>query len=383
MALQVMERDGMAEEKATNRLVRLSNQRSILNTLFYEGPLTSQELTERLKLSHPTVSTIVKGLMQQGLVVRGKTVKTTGGRPPAKLEIAASARCSVGAHVTGGHIRFALVNLGADVVDRRKHTLPLEQTAAYWERFNQLLERFIFDNDVTSDALIGVGMAVQTPVESGPDGIRFPSFVGDEPWRYDLLHGAVKRPVTLNNDAKMASYAQVFGADEHTDVVFLLLSRGVGGAIISNRGLLGAGHKNAEFGHITVEPQGRTCTCGKPGCLSAYCSSGALRTQAGMGLDAFFDLVRQNQPACCAIWDEYLHYLAVGVNDLRMIFDTDVIIGGEMSPYICEYRQQLDTHLARRNPFGEPEDYVRIGEHGEYDAAVGSALLQVEHFMNA
>lgn len=373
----------MGEERATTRLVRLSNQRSVLNTLFDDGPLTSQELTKRLRLSHPTISTITKGLMEMGLVVRGDTVKTIDGRPPAKLQIAENARFSVGAHVTGGHIRIAVVNFAGNVVEKRKHPFAIEPTGACWRLFDSLLESFIKDTVASEASLVGVGVAVQAPVENVAGEIRLPGLVEDPQPQYGMIQASVGRKVVLNNDAKMAAYAQVFRKKCHRDVVFLLLGREIGGAIISAGKLYNEGRKNAEFGHMTVALDGRPCACGKRGCLSAYCSTHALRAQAGVELDAFFAGVEGGRPDFCALWDEYLDYLAVGINNLRMIFDTDVIIGGEMSGYIRKCRERLDTKLAMRNSFGEPAGYMRIGEYGEFDAAVGAALYQLDRFLEA
>lgn len=58
------------------------------------------------------------------------------------------------------------------------------------------------------------------------------------------------------------------------DVVFITLGTGVGGGIVMNGQLLhGIAGCAGEVGHITVDPNGFECTCGKRGCLETIASA--------------------------------------------------------------------------------------------------------------
>lgn len=82
-------------------------------------------------------------------------------------------------------------------------------------------------------------------------------------------------PSFLENDASAAALAEAWygvavGAQS---VIYLTVSTGVGGGIVIDRHLYrGAAGNGGELGHITVRPGGRSCTCGRQGCLEAYCS---------------------------------------------------------------------------------------------------------------
>ncbi|MGH3672381.1 MAG: ROK family glucokinase [Pseudonocardiaceae bacterium] len=106
-------------------------------------------------------------------------------------------------------------------------------------------------------------------------------------WRDEPLQAALQRrldlPVVVENDANAAAWAEVrFGAGRGVDhVVTLTLGTGIGGGIVLNgqllRGQFGAA---AEFGHVTVVPDGRRCGCGLRGCWEQYASGRALVRQA-------------------------------------------------------------------------------------------------------
>lgn len=94
------------------------------------------------------------------------------------------------------------------------------------------------------------------------------------------LSKALRRPVSLHNDANMAAWgAYVVELRRRLPTVLVLtLGTGVGGgAVIAGRLLLGATGTAAEFGHTRVVPGGYPCNCGARGCLEAHAGTYGLR----------------------------------------------------------------------------------------------------------
>ena len=367
---------------ATNKEVRINNQKNIVNTLFRYGPMTKQELANRLGLSLPTVSVINKNLVDKGLVAKGEKLGSTGGRPPSHITLVFDARLSVGVDISTSHVRIALVNLGPMIVSSQKYRLPYDSSPDYWQAVKYLVNSFVAENEVDESRLLGIGFSVQSPIKGGvaaPAVNDVPVMSGRDQKFIAEIFG---RNAEVHNDAKMASLAQVWGAGEEEDVVYLMLSGGVGGAIITDHRLLRGDSKNAEFGHMIIQDGGRLCSCGQHGCLGAYCSSQAIQEKAGVGLDEFFTGLATGREDFMKLWDEYLHMLALAVSNLYLIFDTDIIIGGEMSPYVGIYLDDLRARVSRRNPFGGSGDYVRIGVYGEFDSAFGAALIHNDRFLS-
>lgn len=135
-------------------------------------------------------------------------------------------------------------------------------------------------------------------------------------------------------------------------LVYLSLSNSVGGAILTGGALYGGDHLRAgEFGHNTLVPDGRPCYCGKKGCLDAYCPAKVLSQLTDGNLALFFDGLRSGNAALQTAWNEYLSYLAVAVNNLRMTFDCDVIVGGYVGGFLAEFGEPLREMLVERNTF--------------------------------
>ena len=90
-------------------------------------------------------------------------------------------------------------------------------------------------------------------------------------------------PVGLTNDANAAAIGEmIYGvARGIKNFIVITLGTGVGSGIVVNGQLLyGSDGFAGELGHVTmVREGGRTCGCGRTGCLEAYCSAtGVART---------------------------------------------------------------------------------------------------------
>ena len=90
-------------------------------------------------------------------------------------------------------------------------------------------------------------------------------------------------PVSLTNDANAAAVGEMtYGAARGMkNFIMITLGTGVGsGIVIDGKVVYGHDGFAGELGHTTVVPHnGRTCGCGRTGCLEAYCSAiGVART---------------------------------------------------------------------------------------------------------
>ncbi len=95
----------------------------------------------------------------------------------------------------------------------------------------------------------------------------------------ELLSNKYNVPVYLGNDANLAALGEwKYGAGMgHHDVLYLTLSTGIGGGVISGDVLIeGTNGTAGELGHVTVDPGGPVCSCGMRGHLEAVASGPAI-----------------------------------------------------------------------------------------------------------
>ena len=95
------------------------------------------------------------------------------------------------------------------------------------------------------------------------------------------IEKGTKIKFSIDNDANVAALGERWkgAGDNEQDVVFITLGTGVGGGIVMNGQLLhGIAGCAGEVGHITVDPNGFECTCGKRGCLETIARSCSCRS---------------------------------------------------------------------------------------------------------
>lgn len=171
-----------------------------------------------------------------------------------------------------------------------------------------------------------------------------------------ILSDVTKRPTYVANDANAAAYAEaVCGSGRGAkSLVAFTLGTGVGGGIVIDGKIWeGINGFAAEMGHTVLVAGGRSCVCGKRGCLEAYCSATALvkETKRIMGLypeslmwrevDGDLERVRgrtafkameAGDKYAKLVIDGFIDSLAVAVENVINIFQPDVVcIGGGIS----------------------------------------------------
>ncbi|MBV5314380.1 MAG: ROK family protein [Prolixibacteraceae bacterium] len=155
---------------------------------------------------------------------------------------------------------------------------------------------------------------------------------------------AYNLPVLIDNDANVMGLGEaVFGAAQDcTDVIFLTVGTGIGGAIVADGKLYG-GYKNrgTEMGHVTIDHKGIDCNCGGRGCLEAYASTNALIAQyaqrSGKNEDDInghyiVEKFLEGEAAAVECMQEHTDYLGHGIAGFINTFAPQkVVIGGGIS----------------------------------------------------
>lgn len=261
-------------------------------------------------------------------------------------------RWVIGADLGGTLIRAVRTNFEGEKVARSE--LPTEADSggeAVLERIHIAIEEVM--RDVEPDEVLGIGIGAPGPI--GTDGRIY-----DPPnlpnWGDFSLTERVRdrfeRPAYAGNDANLAALGEHrFGAGQGVDdIVYMTVSTGIGGGIISGgRLLLGARGYAAEVGHQTLVAEGPICGCGQPGHLEALASGPAIvrnakeRLQAGASstIPNYGEQIRgksiteagqAGDELAKELFAEAGYYIGLGlVNLIHILEPKRVLIGGGVS----------------------------------------------------
>jgi glucokinase len=184
-----------------------------------------------------------------------------------------------------------------------------------------------------------VGVAAAAFLDRTRDRVYFaPNIAWSDFPLQDVLEQRLLRPVTLENDANAAGWAEFqFGAAKHAhSMVMLTMGTGVGGAIVEDGRLLIGGFGAAgELGHIIIEPNGLLCGCGNRGCLEQYASGTALMREARSDLkrpeltsEEMTDLLVAGDGAAIAVLHRVCDAMGRGITSLVAVTDPEVVVIG-------------------------------------------------------
>ncbi len=362
----------------SNIEVRNANRDHILQIIRENGMLTKKDISLKLNLSLATVTSLIRELLDEGLIEAGKVSDSTGGRKPVLYQPVADARMSLGIALSRHHIRMVLANWNQKVFKTESFKIPYEDTEAYWAELSRLVDGFLEVEYDENGCFKGIGICIQgitSPENQQDDIIPVEFFTGIG---MDGIKKHFPCPVFFFDNMKAAAYSQIGEPGNRRRTVYLQLDRLVGGAVVADGGFWGLSERTGAFGHMILRDDGDKCYCGQRGCLQTCCSSDALRKRSGMELPEFFDMAERGDGFCCGLWADYLKYLVRAIRNLRVIFDIDITLGGEMVPYLKKYERQLCKMLEDVDLYKEPVNYLKFSGGGALDAAIGAAHLVFE-----
>lgn len=352
----------------------------ILEYILQVTETSKMELSKELELSTPTVLSTVNSMIDMGLIVEIGEYKSTGGRKAKSLGINKRFRFAVGVNITSNHIGMVLLNLGGEIEKFERKRLKFSTDMEYFKQFAKEVERFIAGFD-KPEHILGIGIALPGIIDKGKKILLKSHALLLENYSLGMLEQVMPLPVFFENDANAAMMAENLHKDQN--LIYLSLNNTVGGAIYMNGKLFeGHCHKAGEFGHMILVPNGRKCYCGKAGCADAYCATGRLTDLTAGSLDAFKELLDGGSPEALQIWEEYLEHLAVLISNLRMAYDTDIILGGDVGGILKEYMLSLGEKIFKYNLFDNDLVYLKNCKYQKEAAAVGAAHYFLDEFVH-
>jgi predicted NBD/HSP70 family sugar kinase len=260
--------------KATQAAVREKNRTTALQlVLSGNGAATRASIARRTGLTSATVSSLLAGLIADGLVVEGQLAESTGGKRATTLRVDTERHVLLSVIVQPGLIRGAVLSLLGDEVHRLAHR---PSTTGAIDDIRSVVRRLAASTDARIAAI-----GVQVPGIVDGRLIRESVQLG---WSdLDLvreLSGIVDAPIHLVNDADAEAIADASAEDDFgANRLFVSLSTGVGAAVVLDGAVVaGAAHRAGEIGHVPVVfgDDAPLCACGNRGCLEEVVSMTSL-----------------------------------------------------------------------------------------------------------
>lgn len=389
---------------------RFENKVRLLRLIRSRGQVSRPVLAEDLDINLPSISSLTKELLDEGLIRPQGFDKSEGGRRPELLGLNPEFATAMGLELTLAGVRGVLSDMGGRVLDREEGPRvlpqqPAEMLDALLAVAESLLARALPDRRPVG---VGVGLAGL----SDESGRVWRSFPHRKAWKDVKLAEELERrlgvPVRLDNDVHAATLAErsLGNARGLRDVLYLHIGHGIAcGIVVDGRLYTGATRNAGEFGHTILEPQGPICYCGNYGCLESLASPAALVEQVQQGLRKGVQsslAARQTErghldaTAVLQAADDgdrlaenlvlkMAEYIGLGLANLVNFFNPQrVVFGGEM--LVRGYRVLNDgierTFRQRVLPVLQSQTGVVVSALGRDATALGGAMLVFEQLFD-
>jgi N-acetylglucosamine repressor len=384
-------------QRGTFQLMKSVNKSIILNKIRTSEPISRAQIAKESSLTPPTVSSIVKELIDQGLVRESMLGHSSGGRKPTMLHINAGAFYVIGVDAGPERVECILSDLTGEIIQRTSSLLAKPLTN---EQFVSDLKDIIYTilniSKTDQEKIIGIGIAMHGVVdtETGTALVAPILKLRNIPIK-EVLEKEFNLTVKVENDARaMALGESLFGGHGEVDsMVAVNVGRGVGAGIVMNGKLYhGAQGIAGELGHMTIDMNGEKCECGNRGCLQALVSGEAIAERAAKQISGIsgkltgkeiFEMAENGNEQCIELLQETGKILGIGITNLiHLVNPGKIVLGGGVmkserfiKPTLVEVIHQKGLTAEARNTV---ISFTRLGDDATLLGAV--SLLLVELF---
>lgn len=312
-------------------------------------------------------------------------------------------RWIVGIDLGGTYIKGAILDtVGTILVDAAVPTGAEHGSEYVLQQIKNLVHRLLEKGQIKIQEVLGIGIGVPGLPDYERGSVVF---APNLQWRNVELAQPLEQslgvPVFLDNDANVAALGEQWcgagGGSQH--MVLITIGTGIGcGLILNGEIYRGAAFSAGEIGHITMDPQGPACNCGRRGCLENLTSATAIMRMAQEAVDQgqetllaqvaclspkeVFALAQQGDVVAKQIIDQVVFYLGWAIGNLVNTLNPQlVLLGGGVAQagelFFEPIRQRVQACTLEA-----PGRTVRIAgaSLGNKAGAIGAAALALQEF---
>ncbi len=371
--------------EGTERQLCSESERKILSLMLRYPGRTLAEITKLSNFSQQSVSRLVKGLINRGLLVEEKRVATgKRGQPSIAAKLSADYAYTIGIALMTDCVTITLMDFSGTILEQNQHILPNMSRRAVKGQLHKTCDAFIAAHHIDRSNILGVGVAISGYSLGGRSRYNTPPHLDD--WALididEILSEELDLPVWVENDGSASALGEsLIGVGRnYANFVYLFIAAGIGGGVVINGEMMRGCNGNAgEIGLIVPSDKYH-----RP-MLDLLLD---MVQKVGVEVDGISDMLDKFDPDWPGVneWIEKTEpALSLVVSAIAAILDTEaIVLGGRLPKSLA---RNIISHLeiyddARR---AEPRAMPRIlisdftGDSG----ATGAAMLPFhKYFFN-
>ena len=352
----------MSERKGYNNTHLKYRNRGIVLQLIANEALSRIDITKRMGLTRMAITNIVNELIEDGYIEEGATKeKAQVGRNPILLDITNRSPLAAGIHISRNTLYAILTDIRLSALYIDEIPLQEENTESLKEKICLLLDRLhaYRDEKMPQRKILGIGVSAPGPLDPKTGTLLTPKeFYGIEnlPIK-DFLEERYRLPVFAENDMNASALAERLrgSAQNCSNFLYLGITNGIGAGIVVDGRLYGKESVSVgEIGHMCINFNGPTCSCGNRGCLETYATMPIIleRLKEASGKESValtdFEVLSKNED-CHQIFMDVTGKLSYALINAVNLLDPECIVVGHEGVFLPnKYLKEIQNRIEKR-----------------------------------
>jgi len=325
------------------------------------------------------------------------------------LELNPDGGCAVGVEIGVDFVSVVLTDFIAHVLWRKRIASdPQDEQGIIIGRVEDIIQGALSIGKERGLRHLGIGLGVPGLVDIRQGNLVFAPNLGwcDVPFR-QMWTQRFDMPVFVENEANAAALGEYYFGIAHNVQNLIYLSAGVGlggGIIIKGRLFRGSSGYAGEVGHMTVDPNGELCGCGKRGCWETVVGPRAIVRRVKKALESggesqigtlvendlsridvgvVVQAAQAGDPIAQTALEEVGVQLGIGISNLVNTFNPEMVVLGGALSLASPFLLPVIEETVREHALEQPREIVEIAAsaHGADACVMGAVALVLDDIL--
>lgn len=281
------------------------NLKEIYRLIHQKGPIKKAELLALTNHTQTTLVRMIDELLKAGFIYESGLEKSSGGRPPILYQISSDCSYIFGIDISRTHTTIALIDLTFNLID--KVSFPMTEAHTPERTLKEIkheIKLFMSSYQLENNDVLGIGIGSVGPLDREQGMVlTAESFVAPG-WNHvpivEEMTNEFQVLTMLENGANVAALGEYYQSPLINQNILYCIS-GIGlrcGTLANGQIVKNKTGDASSFGHMIIDINGKTCTCGRKGCLLSYISVNAI-------INTIMDRLRNGKKSIISQWIDH------------------------------------------------------------------------------
>lgn len=377
-----------------SNLIKELNKSVVLNTIESQGPISRAQISKDTGLNKATVSTMVQFLLDESLVNEIGFGKSGGGRKPMMLYFNNKAGYSIGIDIGVNYILAILTDLNGNIIQEINEEIKNTKEDIVIQQIFNTIELLMKSLPRSPYGVIGIGIGIPAMVDKQDKILFAPNLDWKNVKLKEVIEEKFNIPTSIKNEANSGALGELnYGVGKNSNsIIYISVGIGIGAGIVVNKQLYtGANGISGELGHLTIDVNGKKCSCGNRGCWELYASEKALfnslehsdlsSNKTDVNIENIIAEAKNGNNEVLNSLNSIGEYLGIGiVNTINSFNPETVIIGNRFALFENWITNPINRVVQERLFSTHKSTEILFAKLGKYSIALGASSFMIKNF---